>query len=255
MPSTVRVSTNLWLRPEAFLGKRRETASLKGLPNVKTIVTIDGPAGSGKTTASRLVAKQLGYLYLDTGAMYRAAALQAAREGVGPEESEALGRLCRSLDLEFRTEDGDNRVYLGGEDVSEAIRSPEMDLLSSTLSAVKEVREAITGLQRKLGSRGCIVAEGRDMGTVVFPEANFKFFLVADPKIRAERRYLERTARGETVRRQDVEKELRKRDEQDTTRPLSPLRPATDARIIDTSTLDAHQVMDVMLKMIQEGGE
>ena len=222
---------------------------------MKTLITIDGPAGSGKTTVSRLIAKQLHYLYLDTGAMYRAVALQASREGLGPDDKEALGRLCRSLDLGFRTEDGDNRVYLGDEDVSRAIRSPEMDLLSSTLSALKEVREAMTELQRKLGREGHIVAEGRDMGTVVFPEAAFKFYLTANPAIRAERRYRERVSRGETVGREEVEKELMKRDEQDMARPLAPLRPADDAKIIDTSALDPHQVTDIMLKIIKGGAE
>jgi cytidylate kinase len=222
---------------------------------MKTLITIDGPAGSGKTTVSRLIAKQLHYLYLDTGAMYRAVALKASREGVSPDDREALGRLCRGLDIGFRTEDGDNRVYLGEEDISMAIRTPEMDLLSSTLSALKEVREAMTELQRKLGRAGCIVAEGRDMGTVVFPEATFKFFLTADPTVRAERRYRERIRRGETVRREEVEKELMKRDEQDMTRTLAPLRPAADAKIIDTSALDPHQVTDIVLKIIKGGAE
>jgi len=225
---------------------------------MKPVITIDGPAGSGKTTVSRLIAKQLDYLYLDSGAMYRAVALQASRKGVGPEDREALGRLCRALDLRFRTEDGEDRVYLGEEDLSKAIRTPEMDLLSSTLSALKEVREAMTELQRKMGRAGCIVAEGRDMGTVVFPEATFKFFLTADPSVRAERRYRERIGRGETVGREEVEKELMKRDEQDTKRALAPLRPAADAKIIDTSALNPHQVTDIMLRIIkgeEEGTE
>lgn len=227
----------------------------EGHPAMKTIVTIDGPAGSGKTTVSRLVAGSLGFLYLDTGAMYRAVALRAARDRISPEHGEALGTLCRNLDVEFRTVQGENRVYLAGEDVSKAIRSPEMDLLSSTLSAVKEVREAMTELQRTLGERGSLVAEGRDMGTVVFPTATFKFFLTADPKVRADRRYRERIGRGERVRREEVEAELTKRDEQDMTRALAPLRPSADARIIDTSAMDPHEVTEVMLKVIRPGGQ
>lgn len=221
---------------------------------MKTVITIDGPAGSGKTTVSRLIAKRLHFRYLDTGAMYRAVALQASRQGLGSEDRESLGSLCRSLDLGFRSEDGANRVSLGDEDISEAIRTREMDLLSSRLSALKEVREAMTDLQRKLGSAGFIVAEGRDMGTVVFPEAAFKFFLTADVAVRAERRYRERIGRGETVRREEVEKELMKRDEQDMTRSIAPLRPAADARIIDTSGLDPDQVAKIILGIIREGG-
>jgi cytidylate kinase len=222
---------------------------------IKKIFTIDGPAGSGKSTVSRLLAKRLGYLYLDTGAMYRAAALQAFRQGVTHAESERLGRMCRAMDLEFRVEEGENRLYLGEEDISAAIRSPEMDLLASTISAIKEVREAMTELQRELGNRGCVVAEGRDMGTVVFPGADFKFFLTADARVRAERRYRERIHRGESVRKEDVERELAKRDEQDTSRPIAPLRPAKDARVIDTSALSPDQVVHLMLRTIRNREE
>jgi cytidylate kinase len=220
---------------------------------IKKIFTIDGPAGSGKSTVSRLLAKRLGYLYLDTGAMYRAAALQAFRQGVTPAESERLGRMCRAMDLEFRVEEGENRLYLGEEDISAAIRSPEMDLLASTISAIKEVREAMTELQRELGNRGCVVAEGRDMGTVVFPDADFKFFLTADARVRAERRYRERIHRGESVRKEDVERELAKRDEQDTSRPIAPLRRAKGATVIDTSALSPDQVVHLMLRTIRNG--
>jgi len=185
--------------------------------------------------------------------MYRAVALQASREGVSFDDRDTLAKLCRRLDLEFRKEGGQDRVYLKGEDVSEAIRTPEMDLLSSAVSALRETREAMTELQRKLGREGCIVAEGRDMGTVVFPGAGFKFFLTADPEVRAERRYLERIGRGEKVAREEVEENLLKRDEQDMTRPLAPLRPAADAKMIDTSDLNPQQVMNVIIGIVEEG--
>ena len=220
---------------------------------MKTIVTIDGPAGSGKSTVSRLLAKRLGYLYLDTGAMYRAVALESAREGVNVAGKGALERLCKGLDLQFRLEGGENRLYRGEEDISVAIRSPEMDWLSSTLSALREVRETMTDLQRKLGNKGQVVAEGRDMGTVVFPEAGFKFFLTADLKVRAERRYRERMLRGEPVSLENVERDLMKRDEQDMNRLLSPLHPAEDAVTIDTSRLDPGRVMEIMLRKIGKG--
>jgi CMP/dCMP kinase len=220
---------------------------------MKSIITVDGPAGSGKSTVSRLLAKQLGYLYLDTGAMYRAVALRWAREGLGSPDEAALKRICKGLDLQFRLERGENRLYLGDEDVSAAIRSPEMDRYSSILSTLKQVREAMTELQRKVGSKGRVVAEGRDMGTVVFPGAEFKFFLTADLEVRAERRYRERITRGEPVNLKHVEREMMKRDEQDMNRVLSPLRPAEDAITIDTSRLNPDQVMDAMLEEIGKG--
>lgn len=218
---------------------------------MKGIITIDGSAGSGKSTVSRLLAKELGWFYLDTGAMYRAVALQSTREGVAPEDRKALEKLCRSLELGFRLKDGECHLHLGEEDISGAIRTPQMDLLSSKLSAFKEVREAMTGLQKRLARQGGVVAEGRDTGTVVFPDADFKFFLTADPKVRTERRYRERLGRGESVRHEDVEEELMKRDEQDIRRALAPLRPAADAVVIDTSTLGVGQVLDAMLRTIR----
>jgi CMP/dCMP kinase len=218
----------------------------EGNPRVD-IVTIDGPGGSGKSTISRLLAGRLCYLYLDTGAMYRAVALQARRTGTEQGDPASLGRLCEELDLHFETEAGVNRIFIGKEDVSLEIRRPEMDLLSSVISAVKEVREAMTALQRRIGLRGRVVAEGRDMGTVVFPEAKHKFFLTASPEVRAERRYLERLERGESIRKADVERELRQRDEQDSRRAIAPLKPAPDAVMIDTSELRPDEIIGIML--------
>ncbi len=216
------------------------------------VVTIDGPAGAGKSTVSRQLATNLGFLYLDTGAMYRAVALQAERMGVNVENGEAVRALCMALELRFETVAGQNRLYLGREDVSTAIRSPRMDLLSSRISAIKEVREAMTELQRRIGkSAHGLVAEGRDMGTVVFRDAEFKFFVTASPAMRAMRRYNERKERGESPSRADVERELRLRDEQDTNRDIAPLRPAEDAIRIDSSTLTPVEVVELMLNHIQ----
>ena len=210
------------------------------------VITIDGPAGSGKSTVSILLARQLGFLYLDTGAMYRAVALQAKREGVAPEDGEALGDLCRNLELRFKEGEMGPLLYLGEEDISSAIRSPEMDMLASRVSAVGEVREAMTELQRKMGSKGRVIAEGRDMGTVVFPNAIHKFYLTASTRVRAERRYRERIERGETVSMAEVGEDLIKRDEQDSTRNIAPLRPAEDAIIIDTDTMNIDQVIQTI---------
>jgi len=220
---------------------------------VAKIITIDGPAGSGKSTVSRLLAVRLKLLYLDTGAMYRAVALQAKRERVDLKDREKISRICRDLDLHFETLDGATRLFLGTEDISAAIRSPEMDMLSSAISALKEVREAMTLLQRKMAGHGRVVAEGRDMGTVVFPDADYKFFVNADPGVRAGRRYRERLGRGEPVSLGEVEKELRKRDEQDMTRALAPLVPAKDAVLLDTTTLTVEEVVEKMVGIIERG--
>jgi cytidylate kinase len=215
---------------------------------VNEIITIDGPVASGKSTVSRLLAKRLGLLYLDTGAMYRAVAFQAKRKGIDIGNNQELRELCQNLDLRFQTDGEGTKLYLGEEDISLAIRTPEMDLLSSTISAIKEVREAMTGLQRKIGQKGGLVAEGRDMGTIVFPNAEYKFFITASTEVRAERRYKERINRSESVSLEAVEKELKIRDHQDETRPIAPLRPAKDAKIIDTTSLNPNQVIEKILK-------
>jgi len=222
---------------------------------VAKIITVDGPAGSGKSTVSRLLARRLRYLYLDTGAMYRAVALEAKRKNVDLKDRVRISRLCRELDLYFKTSDGTTRIFLGSEDISSAIRSAEMDMLSSAVSAIKEVREAMTLLQRRMAEPGGVVAEGRDMGTVVFPDAECKFFVDADPGVRAGRRYRERQERGEAVSREKVEKELRKRDDQDTTRALAPLVPAKDAVIVDTTNMTVEEVVERMIRTIERGAK
>lgn len=215
------------------------------------IITIDGPAGSGKSTISRLLAKKINFLYLDTGAMYRAVALAANREGIGLGNDERLGELCRSLDLYFETGEDAPRLFLNHEDISMAIRSPEIDIAASTVSAVKEVREAMTDLQRKMARGVNVVAEGRDMGTVVFPGAQYKFFLTASADARAERRFKERLLRGESVSSASVSVELRKRDHQDETRALAPLKPAADAIIIDSTGLSIELVLEKILSCLK----
>jgi CMP/dCMP kinase len=211
------------------------------------VITIDGPAGSGKSTISRLLAKKIGYLYLDTGAMYRAVALAAKREKIHLNDGKALEELCNSLDLRFIPDQAPPRLFLNGEDISAAIRIPEMDMASSKVSAVSEVRKAMTGLQRKMAKGMTLVAEGRDMGTVVFPDAKHKFYLTASLEIRTERRYKERLERGEAVNRMFVESQLKKRDHQDETRSIAPLRPAEDAKIIDTTEMTPEQVIGAIL--------
>jgi cytidylate kinase len=182
--------------------------------------------------------------------MYRAVALSAFRKKIDFSDIAALHEMYRDIDINFRSTDDNYRVYIGAEDISDEIRRPEIDMLSSKISAIKEVREAMTGLQRRIGRKGGIVAEGRDMGTVVFPDADHKFFLTASPEIRAGRRYKERLDRGEYISMEQVETDLKKRDEQDRTRVIAPLRPALDAIIIDTTTLGIDEVVEELLERI-----
>jgi CMP/dCMP kinase len=188
--------------------------------------------------------------------MYRAVALQAKREDIALERIEKVRGLCRNLDLRFKAKGKEKRLFIGEEDVSSAIRTPEMDLLSSRISTIREVREAMTALQRKIARNENVIAEGRDMGTVVFPDAHFKFFITASADVRAERRYQERIKRGEKVLKRQVRRDLAKRDEQDRTRSIAPSIPAKDAIMINTSSATPEQVVGIILEKIKaRGGE
>ena len=211
------------------------------------IITIDGPGGSGKSTIAKLMARKLNFIYLDTGAMYRAVALAALRNGIPFDQEARLSDLCQTIDLRFEHTEDASRLLLNGEDVSQAIRSPEMDIASSTVSAVRAVRFAMTDLQRRLSQDLNVVAEGRDMGTVVFPDARNKFFLTARPEVRARRRYRERQKRGEEISFEEVASLLAKRDQQDASRNLAPLKPAEDAVMIDSSDLEPTDVAKKMM--------
>ena len=207
-------------------------------PDGDNIVTIDGPSGVGKSTVARRVADLLGFSCLDTGAMYRAVALKAVEAGVDPRDSASLRRLLSATAVEFSPE---GRVFLDGREVSELIRTEKMSSLSSELAELAEVREFLIGIQRKIGERGNIVAEGRDMGTYVFPGAKHKFYLDAAVAERAKRRFLQDN-RGD-VPLPDVEAELRRRDRRDTLRAENPLRPAPDAVVMDTTRMSAEDVI------------
>ncbi len=216
----------------------------------RPIITIDGPSGAGKTTVSRRLAERASLTRLDTGAMYRACALAARKAGIPWSDGGKLGRLCAGLPLEFREgEGGGVRVTLSGEDVTEAIRTPEISMGASEVSIHAQVREAMVALQRKMGERGGVVLEGRDTGTVVFPDAEFKFFLDAVAAVRARRRFLEW---GDPGKRsfEEVMKEVLLRDIQDSTRDHSPLRMAEGAFYIDTTTLAVEQVVEEMLRRL-----
>jgi CMP/dCMP kinase len=212
------------------------------------IVTIDGPSGAGKSTISRGLAARLHFTYLDTGAMYRAVGLALTRQGVDPADTDSLAQCLAAIELTLVPNgDDDVRVLLNGEDVSQAIRTPEMGLIASRVSANPLVREKLTALQRQLGEKGGLVAEGRDMGTVVFPQAPYKFFLDASAEVRARRRQKQMAEKGQSVDYQEILDQIRKRDYDDSRRELAPLKPAADAIIVDSSSMGPEAVIAFML--------
>lgn len=206
------------------------------------LVTIDGPAGAGKTTVSRMLAHELGYRYLDTGALYRAVAYQVREAGVSPDDDRGLCLVTGSLQLSI----GENRLVANGVDITGRIRSPEITMLASAVSARPVVRQALLDIQREMGRARGLVAEGRDMGTVVFPEADLKFFLDATVRQRALRR-LEQYGKGTDQTLEQIERDIRRRDEDDSSRDIAPLRPAADAVNIDSTAMTARQVVDLMM--------
>lgn len=218
--------------------------------NKKNIVTIDGPSGSGKSTVSRIVADRLGYTFLDTGAMYRAVGFKALLEGVDLDDSDALARLLETMDLSLLPGNGDTKVILDQKDISKAIRTAEMGLVASKVSAQAVVRQKLTVMQQQIGERGQIVAEGRDTGTVVFPGARFKFYLDAAPEERARRRYLQLLEKGQEADQQEILSQIIKRDQDDSSRALAPLKAAYDAIIIDSSALSIDEVVTFILEKI-----
>lgn len=218
-------------------------------------IAIDGPAGAGKSTIARLVAKKLGLRYLDTGAMYRAVTLEALRQGVSLANEEELVLLITSFDLEivFQSESGANLVFVNGEDVTELIRQQEVSENVSLVSSHKKVRELIVALQKQIGNTGSIIMDGRDIGTVVMPDAEWKIFLQATVEERARRRQLELEQNGYKVDLQSLIEQLQRRDFFDSTRKNSPLQKADGAIILDTTNLNIAEVVQQLLCLIGEG--
>lgn len=212
------------------------------------IVTIDGPAGSGKSTAARELARRLGFRFLDTGAMYRAVAWACLDRRVPLDDAETVAEVARGLRIEF----DNDRVLADGRDVTEAIRTPAVTEAASVVATNPQVREALAAKQRAIGRRGDIVTEGRDQGTVVFPDAEVKFFLTAGPEVRARRRQQELAAKGQSVPLAAVLEQIHQRDRRDETRASGPLRPADDAIRVDTSDLSPTEVLDLLERTVRE---
>jgi cytidylate kinase len=216
----------------------------------RLIVVIDGPAGVGKSTAAKSLASRLGYLYLDTGALYRATAWAVIESGLDPADAVAVAALLPSLSLQMPLHQGTAMVLVNGRDVTGELRTPAVSSAASVVSAIPAVRAWLLPIQRQIGAGGAVVAEGRDMGTKVFPGADVKFFLEADPNVRAQRRHRELVTAGHSGVLEDTSAEMVTRDARDRSRAVAPLVPAEDARHIDTSNLSASEVVDQMMAVI-----
>jgi len=221
-------------------------------PAGHVVVALDGPAGAGKSTAARMLARRLGYVLVDTGALYRGVALAARERAVSWDAGAELGRLVDSLALSFeRAADGRSLLHIDGRDRSGEIRTPQISDGASRVSRHAEVRRALLGLQRRLGEQGRVVLEGRDIGTVVFPDAEVKVFLTASDEARAKRRHAELEAAGHQVAFADVLADMRERDRRDSERDVARLRPADDAVVLDTSDLPLEQVVEQLAALVR----
>jgi cytidylate kinase len=211
------------------------------------VIAIDGPSGAGKSTVARILAEQLRYIYIDTGAMYRSIGWKAKKERIDPADENALADLCGRTEVTIKKDNSDPRFFVDGYDVTGEIRTPEMGMMASAVSKSPAVRARLLILQRELGKNGGVVMDGRDIGTVVFPDADLKFFLEASAEERGQRRYLEFKAKGMDVELVRITQEIKDRDRQDSGRSIAPLRQADDALLIDSSLLSIDQVVDRLL--------
>jgi cytidylate kinase len=215
------------------------------------IVTIDGPAGAGKSTVSKALARKLSYIYLDTGALYRAFADKVLQEGILPYDEKELADLCSRIKINVKNIDGNLSVFIDGENVTKSIRSEQVGLVASTVSAVPAVRDRLLSIQRDVGEEGGVVAEGRDMGTVVFPNADYKFYLDADVEERIRRRYSELRVQGSSSDYKRIAADLVARDHQDQERDIAPLKASEDAIIVDSTRMTVLEVVEKMISIIK----
>ena len=212
-------------------------------------IAIDGPAGAGKSTIARLVAKEKGFIYVDTGAMYRGLAVHFLKKGIQPEDTEKIKEACRDAQVSIGYEEGQQQVYLNGENITSQLRREEVGNMASKSSAIPEVREKLLSLQRDLARRQNVVMDGRDIGTCVLPDADVKVYLTASSRTRAKRRYDELTARGVPCDLEQIEQDIIERDNRDMNREISPLRQAEDAVLVDSSDMTIRQVADAILAL------
>lgn len=213
-------------------------------------IAIDGPAGAGKSTIAKMIAKKLGYIYVDTGAMYRAMALYLIREKILPSETEKINAKCREADISIGYENGEQIVYLNGENVNGLIRTEEVGNMASASSPNPNVRRKLVELQQKLAANQDVVMDGRDIGTCVLPDAQVKVYLTADSRVRAERRYKELEGRGVSCNLDEIEKDIIERDHQDMTRDISPLKQAEDAVLVDSSYMTIEEAADAVTALL-----
>lgn len=222
-----------------------------GLNRQRPVVAIDGPSGAGKSTVGKRLAARLGFAYIDTGAIYRAVSLLGHRQGVDLGDEAGLAALVPGLPIRFVFSGGENRIFLNGVDETAEIRSEKVGLWASRVSAHPQVRAGLLGLQRSLGADGGVVMDGRDIGTVVFPDAELKFFMVADPDARALRRYKELRAKGVDTSLETVAQDLLQRDKQDTERAVAPLKQADDAVKIDSTAYSIEEVVELLASKVE----
>lgn len=215
-------------------------------------IAIDGPAGAGKSSVAKLVAKELGYIYVDTGALYRTVGLYSIRKGIDTKDAEAVTATLKDIEVKLGFVDGAQHVFLNGEDVSDAIRTPEASMGASNVSAIPAVRTFLFDLQRDIAKNNNCLMDGRDIGTVVLPNAQIKLFLTASPEARAERRYKELIEKGEKVDFQEVLDDINKRDYQDSHREIAPLKQAEDAILVDNSGCNLEEGKELVINIIKE---
>jgi cytidylate kinase len=215
-------------------------------------IAIDGPAGAGKSTIAKTVSKELGYIYVDTGALYRTVGLNALRNGVDTKDADGVVATLDGLKVSLRFVNNEQRVFLGEEDVSEAIRQNEVSMAASNVSAIPRVREFLFDLQRDIAKNNNCLMDGRDIGTVVLPDAQIKLFLTASAEARADRRFKELTEKGQTVDYDVILKEIKERDYQDSHREIAPLKQADDAILVDSTEMDLPTTIEYMLGIIKE---